>query len=112
MEPAGFSDTGMIVFGIALLGLSAVIVVASLVRLLFGRRNRVLGSCGVFFGGALQPGVGAQRCQTARGTGAVRRGQCGRGRSGTGRHATRLTRSSNQDFTMPIGSHDALGQAR
>ncbi len=53
MEPAGFSDTGMIVFGVALLGLSAVIVVASLAWLLFGRRRRVLGSCGVFFGGAL-----------------------------------------------------------
>lgn len=53
MDGAGFRDTGMIVFGIALLGLSAVILVASLAWLLFGRRHRVLGSCGVFVGGAL-----------------------------------------------------------
>lgn len=53
MEPAGFSDTGMIVFGIALLGPAVLILVATFAWLLFGRRHRLLGSCAVMVGGAL-----------------------------------------------------------
>lgn len=53
MDTAPFSDTGMIVFGIALLGPTVLILLASFAWLLFGRRHRVLGSCAVFFGGTV-----------------------------------------------------------
>lgn len=53
MDAAPFSDTGMIVFGIALLGSTVLILVATFAWLLFGRRNRVLGSCAVMVGGVL-----------------------------------------------------------
>ena len=53
MDTAGFSDTGMIVFGIALLGPIVLILVATFAWLLFGRRHRLLGSCAVMVGGVL-----------------------------------------------------------
>ena len=58
MDEQPFSDAGMIVFGVGIVSMALIVLVAMIAGYIFGGRHRILSGCGVGCAGLLVGGVG------------------------------------------------------